>query len=204
MNKSLQKKVNETSNILFNFYGIAPSLNTRLVITNNGKFGTKDITVCGKKIVLEYCPNKLQQEFDAINLKVDFNKFLTYAFAESLSMGVQKKLMIKTCNKECNKCRGFNKAPQFKLANYILTYYAADQVISELWGDSKFGLKILKKINNKSAKKIAKALRTIYSNKQSQSLLNELSQKGNLTYEEILITANAKGLNKGACSTLLI
>jgi len=196
MVKKLQQKVTTIVNALLSFYGAPHSLKAQLVITKEGEFGTKDLTSCGKNLVLEYCPNKLQQEFDAIGLKIDFDKFLTYAFAESLSMGAQKALMIKTCNRACKDCRGSSKAQQFKLANYVLTYYAADYVTSKLWGESKLGLKILKKINNAPAKKITKALRAIYSCSQHQRLIKKLSQEGNLTFDEILVKVSSKGLNK--------
>ena len=184
----LQDTVNIIWTIITDFYNIKTTIVPILKINTKGKFGTRDKSNCEKEIILEHCPKKLKKEFNFLKLnKQEFDQFRAYAFAESLSMGAQKMLMFQSCKKKCLKCRGFNAKPQFKLLNYVLTYYVADKVTFDLFGNKQYGLNnILGKIDNNSVKLIIKLLKELYLNKKSKKIVLKFSKQGNKTYDDLL------------------
>ncbi|MCX6803926.1 MAG: hypothetical protein NTY48_05150 [Candidatus Diapherotrites archaeon] len=184
----IRDKVNAIWEVLVDFYNLKTTLVPVLRVNTKGKFGTRDKSICGKEIIIEYCPKKLKLEFNSLKLnKNEFDTFETYALTESLSMGAQKLLFFQSCNKKCTTCRGFNSKPQFKLLNYVLTYYAADKVILDLFGKKQYGLNtILNKIDNNSCELIIQLLDKIYLIKNSKKIILAFSRQGNKTYNDLL------------------
>lgn len=186
------KIVKRVWRIIIKFYSIKTIIQPELLVLENDLYGTRDKSKCHNKIILTYCPKKLKEELKSINYtRGEFVKFMTYAFAESLSMGAQKILMSKNCNNICKNCRAFNKSSKFKLLNYITTYYVADYVVFKMFKEEKFGIsRILKKMDNKTSKLIMNAIVDVYSKRDGEEFIKDVSKHGNKTFLTYLANLN--------------
>ncbi len=172
---------------IIDFYNIETNLKPRLIKKDRSAFGSGDKSKCSKDIILVYSPKKLIEELSIVKYnKEDYEKFLVFAFAESLSMGVQKLLVSRNCKKDCNLCRCYNNSLDFKLLNYVITYYVADYIVYILFREKMFGLKrILHYLDNPSAKAIMSALNIVYSKNNSKNFIIRISRNGNDTFYQI-------------------
>lgn len=169
------------------FYNIETNLKPRLIKKDRSSFGSGDKSSCSKNIILFYSPRKLIEELSVVKYnKKDYEKFLAFAFAESLTMGAQKLLVSKDCKKDCNSCRCYNNSLGFKLLNYVITYYVADYVVYSLFGEKTFGIKrILRYLDNPSAKAVLRALYIVYSKDNHNEFIRKISKNGSNTFYQI-------------------
>jgi len=190
----LEDEVNDVWNNVLDFYRLKTEMRPKLAVLEDDEYGTRDKSVCQSSVILTYCRSRLVDELKLVgHKKKNFNVLRAYAFAECLAMGAQKILMSRKCGRKCEGCRAFNKSMNFKLLNYVVTYYVADRVVSKMFGVERFGSdNILKRLNTKPAGIVARALENVYARNDPDDFVRNISKRGDVTFSDAFGSLQAR------------